>query len=180
MRGPFNWQWPGASDWSQMPWGRPGRFFGAGEVRLAILSLLADGSKNGYELMKELRLRSSGSYKMSAGTVYPALQQLEDEGLIVPDPKDGKKLFRLTELGKQEVEREKPAIDEIWRRTSELGDWAQWMGPGTARSAALALIKTTSRALKLAHGNPELAVKIAEILDRARRDLEDIDEHGPA
>jgi hypothetical protein len=54
------------------------------------------------------------------------------------------------------------------------------MGPGTARSAALALIKTTSRALKLAHGNPELAVKIAEILDRARRDLEDIDEHGPA
>jgi len=43
--------------------------------------------------MKELGVRSGGSYKMSAGTVYPALQQLEDEGLITPDPKDGKKLF---------------------------------------------------------------------------------------
>lgn len=174
MRGGFHWQWPGASDWSQTPWGRHGRFFGAGEVRLAILSLLADGPKNGYELMKELRVRSGGSYRMSAGTVYPALQQLEDEGLIVPDPKDGKKLFRLTDLGKQEVEREKAAIDEIWRRTSEWGDWAQWMGPGAARSAAFALIKTTSRALKLVHGNPELAAKIEEILDRARRELEQL------
>ena len=174
MRSGFHWQWPGASDWSQTPWGRPGKFFGAGEVRLAILSLLSDGPKNGYELMKELGVRSGGSYKMSAGTVYPALQQLEDEGLIVPDPKDGKKLFRLTDLGRQEVEREKAAIDEIWRRTSEWGDWAQWMGPGAARSAAVTMIKTISQAVKLAHGNPERAAKVEEILDRARRELEQL------
>jgi DNA-binding PadR family transcriptional regulator len=173
MRSGFHWQWPNASDWPQTPWGRPGKFFGAGEVRLAILSLLADGPKNGYELMKELGVRSGGSYKMSAGTVYPALQQLEDEGLIAPDPKNGKKLFRLTDLGKQEVEREKAAIDEIWRRTSEWGDWAQWMGPGAALFGPLgAMIKTTSRALKLANGNPELLGKIEAILDRARKDLD--------
>jgi DNA-binding PadR family transcriptional regulator len=163
-------------DWNSWPRGQFGRFFGAGEVRLAILSLLSEGPKNGYELMKELRTRSGGSYRMSAGTVYPALQQLEDEGLIVPDPKEGKKLFRITELGLKELEREKDTVDEIWRRTSERSDWAQWMGPGAALFAGPlgALIKTTFQAMKSARGNPEVTGKIGDILDRARRDIEDI------
>lgn len=174
MRGGFYWPWPGATDWLNTPWSRPGRFFGAGEVRLAILSLLSEGPKNGYELMKELRVRSGGSYRMSAGTVYPTLQQLEDEGLIVPDPKNGKKLYRLTELGLKEVEREKATIDQIWRRTSEWGDWAQCFGQGAAMfgGALGALMKTAFSAMKLSRGNPELSARIEEILDRARRDLE--------
>src|SRR3990172_740813 len=57
-------------------------FFRQGEVRLALLSLLGDGPAHGYELMKRLDERSGGMYQASAGTVYPVLQQLEDEGLI--------------------------------------------------------------------------------------------------
>ena len=52
-------------------------------MRLAILSLLADGPRHGYELMKLLQERSGGVYRASAGTIYPTLQQLEDEGLVV-------------------------------------------------------------------------------------------------
>ena len=70
------------------PWGRGGRwgrFFGPGEIRLALLSMLESGSKHGYELMKELETKSGGIYKASAGAIYPALQQLEDEGLVTSD-----------------------------------------------------------------------------------------------
>ncbi len=75
------------------PWGRGGRwgrFFGPGEIRLALLSMLESGSKHGYELMKELETKSGGIYKASAGAIYPALQQLEDEGLVTSDTAAGK------------------------------------------------------------------------------------------
>jgi len=177
--GRYQWGWhdPGNWEaWTYPPWSKRGRFFGQGEVRLAILSLLAEGPKNGYELMKELETRSGGSYRMSAGTMYPALQQLEDEGVIAPDPKDGKKLYRLTDLGRQEVERERAAIDEIWRRASNWGDWAQWMGPGTAMIAGPlgGLMKAAFRAMKHSGGDPSKTGKIEEILSRARRDLDEL------
>jgi len=114
-------------------WGRGGRFFGAGEVRIAILSLLSEKPRHGYDLMKELETRSGGSYRVSAGTMYPALQQLEDEGMIVSETKDGKRVYQLTDLGKQELERERATADDIWRRTS---DWATGgSGSWGARSA---------------------------------------------
>ena len=56
-----------------------GRFFGAGEVRLALLSLLEQEPKHGYQLMKELEERSGGLYRASAGTIYPTLQLLEED-----------------------------------------------------------------------------------------------------
>src|SRR5579862_3167539 len=67
------------------------RFFDTGEVRLAILSLLEAGPKHGYQLMKELQERAGGVYRASAGTVYPTLQLLEDEGMIVSERKDGRR-----------------------------------------------------------------------------------------
>ncbi len=103
------------------PWSRRGRFFGAGEVRIAILSLLSEKPRHGYELMKELEARSGGSYRVSAGTMYPALQQLEDEGMIVSETKDGKRVYQLTELGRQELQRESATAEDIWRRTSDWG-----------------------------------------------------------
>ena len=73
------------------PWAWAGRFFEPGEVALALLSLLEAGPKHGYELMKELEQRSHGSYRASAGTIYPKLQQLQDEGLVTSSSEDGGK-----------------------------------------------------------------------------------------
>jgi hypothetical protein len=77
--------------------GRWGRFFGPGEVRLALLSLLREGPKHGYELMKALEGRSGGVYRASAGAVYPALQQLADEGMVTSEQAEGKRTYKLTE-----------------------------------------------------------------------------------
>ena len=91
------------------PWGRSGRwgrFFGSGELRLALLSMLESGPKHGYELMKELETKSGGIYKASAGAIYPALQQLEDEGMVTSETLGGKRTYSLTETGKAELQKE--------------------------------------------------------------------------
>ena len=124
-KGWHHWRgWEEGGPWSGMPGGPRARFFEFGEVRLAILSLLKDSPKHGYQLIKELTDRSSGVYRASAGTVYPTLQQLEDEGLIVSEAQDGRKVYRLTPEGAQELEREKETVDRIWARADswEIGD----------------------------------------------------------
>ena len=61
------------------PWSLEGKFFERGEIRLALLSLLNDGPRHGYELMTAIEERSDGHHRPSAGTIYPTLQQLQDD-----------------------------------------------------------------------------------------------------
>jgi DNA-binding PadR family transcriptional regulator len=175
--GRYPWSWFDPNDWGNWaypPGGQRGRFFGTGEVRIAILSLLSEGAKHGYELMKELEARSGGSYRVSAGTMYPSLQQLEDEGMIVSEQKSGKRVYQLTELGREELARERPTVDQIWRRASQWGDWAQFMGPEAAVIAKPlgAVIKATFRAAKRNGKNAAKQEQIEDILDRTRIELE--------
>ena len=68
-----------------------------GDVRASILALLKDRPMHGYEMIQEIGERSGGAWKPSPGSVYPTLQLLEDEGLIVSASEGGKKLFTLTD-----------------------------------------------------------------------------------
>jgi len=164
--------WGAASGYG--PWARRGRFFEAGQVRIAVLSLLSEGSKHGYELMKALETRSGGVYKVSAGTMYPTLAQLEDEGMVTSEHKDGRRVYQITEAGKKELDRERATADEIWRRASHWEDWGQWMGPGVALiSGPLgAVMKASFRVMKQSGGDPELRRRVEDILDRALKELE--------
>ncbi|HEY2654292.1 MAG TPA: PadR family transcriptional regulator [Solirubrobacteraceae bacterium] len=75
-----------------------------GEIRTALLTLLAEEPRNGYQLMQTLEERSRGMWRPSPGSVYPTLAQLEDEGLIRSIDRDGTKLFELTDHGREYVE----------------------------------------------------------------------------
>jgi DNA-binding PadR family transcriptional regulator len=105
----------------------PGRsFLDPDELRLALLSLLAEPPEtpmHGYELMKRLEDHSGGVYRARAGTVYPILQQLEDESLIVSELREGKKVYVLTEEGKRELAQKCEAVQRIWRRSRRWEDW---------------------------------------------------------
>lgn len=87
---------------------RRGRKARRGDVRMAALLLLAEEPRNGYQIMQELEERSGGEWRPSAGSVYPALQLLEDEGLVRSEQADGRKLLHLTDAGRRLVE-ERPA-----------------------------------------------------------------------
>ena len=79
--------------------GRAGR----GDIRAAILALLAEQPMHGYQIMHELRDRSGGAWRVSPGSVYPTLSQLEDEELIRAEQQGGKRVFSLTESGTTEA-----------------------------------------------------------------------------
>ncbi|MGN6188227.1 MAG: PadR family transcriptional regulator [Conexibacter sp.] len=75
-----------------------------GDVRTAVLLLLAEEPRNGYQIMQALEELSRGTWRPSAGSIYPALQLLEDEGLIRSEQVDGRKLLHVTDAGRKVVE----------------------------------------------------------------------------
>jgi len=148
------------------------RFFRQGEVRLALLSLIDEDPSHGYELMKRLEERSGGMYRASAGTVYPVLQQLEDEGLVTVRETDGKKVYHITEAGGEELSQAVEDVERIWRRADGWKDWGVHTGPETAEiwGSWGRLSKAAFKAA--ARSDFEDTEKIRDILERARKELE--------
>ena len=75
-----------------------------GDVRAAILDVLAVEPMNGYQIIQQIAERSGGAWKPSPGSVYPTVQQLEDEGLVEGREGEGRRLLQLTEEGRRYVE----------------------------------------------------------------------------
>jgi DNA-binding PadR family transcriptional regulator len=92
---------------------------GRGDVRAAILVLLAEQPYNGYGLMQEIESRSEGVWRPSPGSMYPVLAQLEDEALISAEETEGRKQYSLTEAGTAYVEENREKLGEPW---AGLGD----------------------------------------------------------
>ncbi|MFJ9818941.1 PadR family transcriptional regulator [Streptomyces sp. NPDC101151] len=116
---------PGGPGFGPGPWGPRGRGgprgrARRGDVRASILALLKDRPMHGYEMIQEIAERSGGAWKPSPGSVYPTLQLLEDEGLIVSESEGGKKLFSLTESGRSAAEE---GSDAPWEEATRGVDW---------------------------------------------------------
>jgi len=93
----------GARGWGHHPgrgWGRARR----GDVRSAILALLAERPMHGYEIIAELGERTEGVWRPSPGSIYPTLQLLEDEGLVTSETTTGKRRYSLTDQGRAAAE----------------------------------------------------------------------------
>jgi DNA-binding PadR family transcriptional regulator len=110
------------------PHGR-GRKARRGDFRTAALLLLAERARNGYELMQEVEERSGGVWRPSPGSVYPALQQLEDEGLVRPTEADGRKVYELTEAGHEYLQQRGEGRRAPWEEmSSDFGEKAFELG----------------------------------------------------
>jgi DNA-binding PadR family transcriptional regulator len=96
---------------------RPGRG-GRGDVRAAILLLLSEGPMHGYQLIQQITERSGGVWTPSPGSVYPALAQLEDEGLVVLERVDGRNTASLTTAGTAHVEEHRDELGAPWDEAS--------------------------------------------------------------
>ena len=165
------------------PWSWEARFFNKGELALAVLSLLEDGPKHGYELMKELEDRSHGLYRPSAGSVYPILQQLLDQDLATASEEEGgKKVYELTKAGKERVKSRQDTIDRIWQRTDE-DEWTGWRHAYHSEASevmrpAFRLMRVAVRTVAEASDPEEVAEEVRDILRKARRDIQKLGEEG--
>mgnify|MGYP003605037959 CR=1 FL=1 len=94
------------------------RAVGRGDVRAAILLLLAEQPRHGYEILTELADRSDGQWQPSPGSIYPVLKRLARDGLVTAAHEDGKRIFSLTDEGRSVVEAERGAWGEPWAQSS--------------------------------------------------------------
>jgi len=143
----------------------PRRRMRRGDVRAALLVLLDEEPRNGYGLMQEIERRSEGIWRPSPGSVYPALAQLEDEGLVEAEQEEGRKRFTLTDAGRTYVEEHRDALGEPW---SGLGDEA-----GAGRRDLRGLLEQLGAAtVQVARAGDEKQVEQASrVLIDARRAL---------
>lgn len=142
---------------------RSGTRAGRGEVRSAVLALLAERPMHGYQIIREIEERSGGSWKPSAGSVYPTLQLLADEGFISAEESNGRKIYSLTEAGREDV---------AGADTS-----APWESPGPASGTSFGALPKAGVELAQAAaqvgrtGTREQVQEAVTVLDDARRRL---------
>jgi DNA-binding PadR family transcriptional regulator len=101
---------------------RGGRFFGHGDLKLVILSLLEERPRHGYDIIKAIEDRSGGTYQPSAGTVYPTLTLLEEMGFARSTPDEGgKRVYEITEAGRAHLAEHQTTVDDIFSRVARAG-----------------------------------------------------------
>ena len=153
--------WVGAA-----PWARRGPKARRGDIRAAIFGVLADKPMNGYQIIQEIARRTGGVWKPSPGSIYPTLQQLEDEGLVRAAEEASRRVFRLTTEGEQYVAAHADEVAAPWQTMSNS---AEGEDPGALRP----LLGQTAAALWqiVATGSPGQQERARAVLADTRRRL---------
>ena len=152
---PLNWSWGGP------PRPRSRR----GDIRLAVLTLLAEQPMHGYQIITELTERSGGMWRPSPGSVYPALQQLEDEGLVSVSEREGRRTYVLTDAGRAESERLSQGRRAPWEEMAEEAEGNAGGLSGTAAQVFAAAMQVS------VVGSPEQIDQAEALLTDTRRAL---------
>jgi DNA-binding PadR family transcriptional regulator len=129
------------------------------------LLLLAEQPRNGYQIMQEISDRSKGVWSPSPGSVYPALQLLEDEGLVRSQETEGQRLFTLTEAGVTYTDEHRTEFGSPWEEVAgTVGDDVHELY-SLMRQTMGALVQVSEA------GNPEQVAKAAQLMKEAKRNL---------
>jgi DNA-binding PadR family transcriptional regulator len=142
-----------------------GRRMRRGDIRTALLAVLAEGPGHGYDVIQTLEQKSDGVWKPSPGSVYPTLQLLEDEGLVRSTEQDGKRVYEITAAGRDEAERR---IEAAGGTPWDLA--AQGGGGAGNLMRAVAAMHVAARQLVVV-GNADQLEQAAAIVTDARKKL---------
>ena len=154
--------WPGAAGTQRGP--KAGR----GDVRAAILALLKEGPRTGYQIMSDIRERSGGAWRPSPGAVYPALSQLADEGLIEGEESGGRRAYSLTQAGLDYLEQHPGMARAAWESMAEQDERETCELPGLLAEAA----KLGGSIMHVAQlGTADQVAAAERLLERTRREL---------
>ena len=152
--------------------GRGGPRARRGDVRAAALALLTERPMHGYEMIKEIEERTGGIWKPSAGSIYPTLALLEDEGLVRSEEVEGKRRFTLTDEGREQAEAR--SGDSPWEQVTAGAD------PGELRlRQAFVALRAAVLQVGMA-GSAEQAERARDLLDETRKKVYAILAEDPA
>jgi DNA-binding PadR family transcriptional regulator len=161
------WAMWGGPQWGPMWSGGRGPKARRGDVRAAILAVLAENAMNGYQIIQQVAERSGGVWKPSPGSIYPTLQQLEDEGLVRAETDGGRRTYVLTDEGRAYVTEHADEVAAPWTAISEAADDSEDIRPliGQIATAMWQIVSV---------GTPEQQRKGREALADLRRRLHTI------
>lgn len=168
-----------------------GRFVGEGELRLIVLSLIAETPRHGYEIIKALEERSRGFYSPSPGVIYPTLTYLEEAGHAASSAEGNKKVYTITDAGRTHLEQNRTEAEAILSRIEWIGarlsQARQFFEHGEGQRDSdipdvIPELNAARRALKAAlagklGSSAEEQHRIAELLLKAAKDI--AGERGP-
>jgi DNA-binding PadR family transcriptional regulator len=137
-----------------------------GDVRAAILDVLAVEPMNGYQIIQQIAERSGGAWKPSPGSVYPTVQQLEDEGLVEGREGEGRRLLQLTEEGRRYVEEHPDELAGTWQAFDQPDETT---GPGDLKPVIGQVMGAVWQVV--VSGTKQQRAEAAEILADTRRKL---------
>jgi|SRR5687767_11265754 len=151
-----------------------GRMFDQGDLKLVILRLLDEKPRHGYEIIKEIEDRFGGTYSPSPGTVYPTLTLLEDLGYARAMPEEGgKKIYEITDEGRQHLKENEGTIDDIFSRIEEFAQ-SIFGEPMMEVNRGLKNVASAVYGSKRSGRSTEQMKKIREILDRAAKEIDSL------
>ncbi len=154
------------------PW-RGGRMFEQGGLKFVILRLLDEKPRHGYEIIKELEERSGGRYTPSPGTVYPTLTMLEEMGFASAAVEEGgKKVYSITDAGRQHLTENKSAVDDVIDRLAQVGASIFGEQMRSAHEAMGSLARSYAHVTMHRTADPQYVARVVEILKRASAELE--------
>jgi DNA-binding PadR family transcriptional regulator len=146
------------------PRGRRGRRTSRGDIRSAVLALVAEQPRHGYEIIQEIADRTGGAWRPSPGSVYPTLSQLEDEGLVRVEQSEGRRVVHLTEEGTRYVDEHREELDAVWasvgRDADDEGAAELWEQLGQLHAAAAQVMSA---------GTPEQIATATTTITEARK-----------
>jgi DNA-binding PadR family transcriptional regulator len=148
------------------------QMFESGEFKYVILRLLKEKPRHGYQIIKALEEKMGGWYSPSAGTVYPTLQLLEDQGFVRVVEEEGKKVYHITAEGERFLEEHRDTIDEIFDRVR---DAVRGFAGGSMADLNQVFARVASLAYRQAWragSDDEYTKRIIEILRRAADEIE--------
>lgn len=152
---------------------RRGPMFESGEMKFVILELLREKPMHGYEIIKALEERMHGCYTPSAGTVYPTLQLLEDQGYVRVVESEGRKVYHLTPEGEAFLGEHKDLIDEIFDRVRDTVREFAGGSMGDLNAAFARLAAATFRKAWRHGPDHPVTSRLVEILRRATAEIEE-------
>jgi DNA-binding PadR family transcriptional regulator len=135
---------------------------GKGDVRSAILRLLAEEPLHGYEIIRRIEQNTDGAWKPSAGSVYPTLQLLADEGLVTAQTANDRKVYALTEEGREAAD----ATRAPWE-AAEQGEATTPSGFTTLSKAGVDLAQAVAQVVRSGTGAQQ--AEVVELLESTRR-----------
>jgi DNA-binding PadR family transcriptional regulator len=146
--------------------------FDRGDLRYMILTLLDKQPMHGYEVMQALSREAAGLYTPSAGSVYPVLQLLQDQGYVISEDRDGKRVYSITDTGRAFLKENSDRVDDVFEKIS---DYTSRFRGSEMRDLTRSFIKFAQVSFEEAvrgAGDTEKLDELKEILERATREME--------